>query len=228
VALPTDAIFEVGGSLLAAASVFLLKRVRKFVWRRIRFLLGHKAHFTQRLVESDLTIYTLLHRLIDRLDADRAFIFQFHNGQTFSFRNPVWKMSCTHPAVRAGYSQNHHNMRDILASTALEIVVPLYGIYSAGASNHPCSACQECAKQHKGLAVFNVDEMPEVPAKGMLLTHGIKAMVFTPLMHDGEVGGFVGVDFCRLNVDEIQGKNLSELCKVSTQIAAELAQRKRL
>jgi hypothetical protein len=220
---------EVIGSAVAAVAPLVFRGVRSRVWKFIRHAIGkHERYITEQMVQSELGVYAELNDLLTSLNADRAYVFQFHNGAVFSFRNPVWKLSCTHPAVRAGYSKGYDAMKDVIASTVIELIAPLYGIYGPGTSIHPCHGCLECSKQGRGLAIYDIDQMPETTVKGTLQNRGIKTMVFTPLIYNGDIGGFMGVDYCNSTVGNVSKQCLAELCKASTRVASMLEGKWRL
>ena len=227
--METTTVGGVIGSALAAVAPLVVKSIRSRLWKNIRRAFGqHDRYITQKMIESELDIYGTLTGLLTSLGADRAYVFQFHNGAIFSFRNPVWKLSCTHPSVRPGYSKGYDSMQDVIASTVIELIAPLYGIYGPGTAAHPCKACVECAKHGRGLAVFDVEQMPETTTKGTLQTRGVKSMAFTPLIHDGEIGGFMGLDFCTASAEEVATRCLADLCKASTRVSSMLEAKRKL
>ena len=91
------------GAIATIASVFLRQRFSKSK-NRDPILTEHQ--------NSD-NIYTALNFVMEQMGADRAYIFQFHNGSYYMSGRSQQKFSCTHETTTQGvsressYSQNH-------------------------------------------------------------------------------------------------------------------------
>ena len=57
-------------------------------------------------------VYTALNYAVDTLGADRAYVFQFHNGGHYYSGRGQQKFSCTHEVVGQGISAEHINSQN--------------------------------------------------------------------------------------------------------------------
>lgn len=91
------------GAFATIASVFMRQRFSK------------SRKFDPILTEHQNSdnIYTALNFVMEQMGADRAYIFQFHNGSYYMSGRSQQKFSCTHETTtqgvsrESGYSQNH-------------------------------------------------------------------------------------------------------------------------
>jgi len=156
-------------------------------WYRYR-----KLHPIARSVLANRKVHTLLVELRTRTDADRAYIYLFHNGQVFSNKNPLWRMSCTQETCRQGISHEIDHRQSVLASTVWDGLAPFFGdIKDIG------DGCQEINMHKNKVYVFTVHDMTDSYWKRALVAHGVKYKIASPIIdHRNEIVGLVAIDFC--------------------------------
>jgi hypothetical protein len=151
------------------------------------------------------------------LNADRVFISQCHNGNQFTNKKQIWKISRTYEIAAAGVSYESANMQNVMAISVWDM---LSGIFDPKLKKY-CeklkgSVCAEC-RNHYGVFKYEVGKMPESFAKVMLRNQGVEVYLQVPVTDEGtNIIGFVGVEFLdnRLNLD-----NPCYLCQKVSEIS---------
>lgn len=185
----------------------ILKILKKFVGR---FLPEYPV---KREVELNREIYTALVELRAVADADRAYVFRFHNGIEFLPSHPAWKLSCTHEVVRPGVSYESGKIQGLLVSLIPNIVgAVMTGSTSAsGIAVSACKSCDyqiKCLKENKRVIVIKVGDLENNYSKYWLESQNIKTAVFCGIAQNGNVYGMVGLDFCST---EISPENIADI-----------------
>jgi len=194
-------VIEVIGAVLAAAVLWLIKENGE----RIKLWAGTLARSVlwagdDRLTEGDIKLQQqvndLLLELRVRAGASRAYIDQFHNGQWFSPRAPVWRMSMTHERCAPGVSSIVESQRNIPVSTVLDYVSFLWS----------CDRCPDGVAKvpvdpplSSDVFVFVIPQLAESQIKLYFMNSGIHTLLMTALRdaRDHEhIVGLVGIDFC--------------------------------
>lgn len=67
-------------------------------------------------IASAVKVDVILKSLLEDLKADRATVFQFHNGEHFYTGNSIDKMTATHENALRGISREHRNSVGLFAS----------------------------------------------------------------------------------------------------------------
>lgn len=137
-------------------------------------------------------ILLLLKRLIKTLDADRAYIFEFHNGNYFSSGLPMQKFTCTYEVVEDGISAECHNPGEYRVSNFNEYIMNII--------------------KQRDFIIEDVDGMQEKPLlKNLLIQKGVKSLYNFPIrdIKDKTIG-FIGVDFVKENI-KLSEENINQL-----------------
>ena len=174
-------------------------------------------------IEKDMKIREILIELRTLVKADRASLFQFHNGDSFSTSNPIFKVSNTHESVAPGISSEIGGLQDIKASSLIEHLKSFWkdhyekGLYKI--SPDYCAECPtDCSASPKKVIFLNVSELEDGYEKSSLVEQGIKYLVDVPIHKDGSCIGFVTVNYCFENDIEKIKKYAREFCKHASQI----------
>lgn len=217
---------EVIGLVIALGVIAVTALLRDFLWSRSKALLellmltGH--NLTWRDVRTDRCILDVLVELRVRVDADRAYVYQFHNGSYFTTKNPVWKMSCTHEVCRAGIAYVAREMQALPVSIMMEYLAGLWGDADTlphGVENVMC----QCANEKQTVLWYAIDEIPESMGKSLLRAHGVCCMLLAPLRDGENIVGLVGVDYCDVTTGEAS-EFAAALCEAASQIPYILTQ----
>lgn len=127
-------------------------------------------------------VYLVLSRVLQDTGADRAFVFQFHNGDYFYTGNSIDKMTNTHEVALPGISREQVNCTNVMVAPYRSIVSSLISkdIYS----------------------VLNIDEAKSYNEKSFLAERGVKSTHMV-LMTDStkKPVGFIGIDFVKDEAD---------------------------
>lgn len=188
-----------GGAAVALVVVLILgRRIWRKITSRFQVLSGYPV---KREAEKNKEIYNELVELRALTDADRAYVFRFHNGMEFLPSHPAWKVSCTHEVVKHGVTYESAKLQGILVSLIPKIISAVISgaTNTAGFSTPDCGDCPfktKCVKENKRVLIIQVDEIESSFCKFHLEAQNIKTVILCGIAKGGAVYGFVGVDFC--------------------------------
>jgi len=228
----------IGSVILAGVSVTIIAIHKKLtnwflntIWNKLS-----KRYRNSKLnvveINADVKIREILIELRTITRADRASLFQFHNGSVFSTKNPIWKVSNTHESVAPGISSEIGNLQDIKSSSLVETLQCFWRDtnYPSGVeklSPKYCSDCPNMDKPHRKRCIFiNVDELEEGYSKTLLVEQGIDYLIDAPIFNDmGNCIGFVTVNYCTEQDQETIKKYCKDVCRNASHIEFTLMNR---
>lgn len=179
---------QIGTWLAIGGGLVLLDQVRNRIqeWYRIR-----KLHPIARSVQANRRVHSLLVELRTKTDADRACVFLFHNGQVFSNKNPLWRVSCTQEYCRDGISHEIDSLQNILASMLWDGLAPLFGMdLDMGISTR--------YRLTHNVYVMDVVQMNDSYYKRSLIARGVRTNIVTPILDRSEIVGYVALNYNEL------------------------------
>ena len=212
-----------------ALGVLIYKKFKEaFMAWLIDYLTVHQQAPNKRDINNQEAISKKIVSITSSCLADRCFIFEFHNGNTFSSNQPVFRMSCTYEHCKDGIAYQSSQLQNVITSLVLEIIKPLFGDgVSKGVGCMTCKNCHGTVKcPLKGVYRYKVREMSEGYSKAILLMQGINEMLLTPILNRNGTGliGFMGVVFCNEEVE--LPDDYTVLCREATTVGFILEQRK--
>jgi len=220
----------IGTAILGAISIILVLLNKKLtswflekIWAKISPKYKH-SKFKKDSIEKDKKIREILIELRTISGADRACLFQFHNGSSFTTRNPIWKVSNTHESVAPGISSEIGNLQDIKASSIIETLRVFWDSdYPNGIeqiSPDYCGDCPNIVKHNEKKIIFiDVEKLEDSYSRALLIEQGIKYLIDVPIFN-GDVNcvGFVAVNYCGEHDIEDVKNHAREICKNASQI----------
>lgn len=142
-------------------------------WQYTEFTL----HSLDKDVQRDMAITDILYKTLEKKQADRCYVFRFHNGGLFAGGVPFKKTSCTHEVVKVGVSREINNLQQIPLSTVPEFA--------------------EAIVKNPDVFVLRTSELKRGTFRSILEAEAIRVILCHRLMVNDEVWGFVGVDYLR-------------------------------
>lgn len=130
-----------------------------------------------------------LSHILEGAAADRAYIFQFHNGVTFYTGEHAQRFSCTYEVVSPGTSREAQNLQN------LHISVFAWWISETLAGN---------------MMYEYTDSIPDYTTRMTLSQQGIESILAKPLIYKGQIVGILGVDYVGRQNAFIDGIALNE------------------
>jgi hypothetical protein len=128
------------------------------------------------VLDVDVLINSSLNNLMNEYEADRAYIFIFHNGVTYYSGGHKNKMSCDYEVTNLGISSTANDLQDI--------PVTLYPDFVLGCIND--------------LMYYpTIDSLKEGRLKKTLQVQGIKGIAVAPYYRDDKLVCLIGVDFIK-------------------------------
>lgn len=127
-------------------------------------------------IENDLLIDKALSELLTKTDSDRAYIFRFHNGDTYYNGTHKSKMSNDYEVVRDG-------------------VVP----QAQRLQNLPTSLYLPWIKETIDGKMFytDIEGIKDLRVRYSLRSQGIKAIACAPYYRNGKLFAIIGIDYIR-------------------------------
>lgn len=222
--------------VVATAAVLLRAKLAstliKFLEKKLNWkIFKSNTHLNKKEIAKDIQIQDSLAELRIKATADRSYVFQFHNGNMFTCKNQMWKLSCTHESVSSAIKPNIGELQNILSSSVSSLLYPLWeentenfhGVERISPDYCQCTRKDIC-KAPVGVYLYVVEKLSPGYAKGLLVNHSVLYMLQAPLLdaQDNRIG-FIGLDYCweESNIEEI--KSCAELlCTAAHAIAYEL------
>lgn len=124
-------------------------------------------------------IINALKYLKEELNADRAYVFEFHNGSYFSSGNPMQKFTCSYEVVADGVSAECHNPGEYRMSNYNDYISQII--------------------HERDYIITNIDNMTSDPLlKALLTKKGVQSLYNVPIRtFGGQTIGFIGLDYVK-------------------------------
>lgn len=184
--------------LLGGLCIVFLERLRQ---KAMDWYKQRKLHPIAKSVQANKKVNNLLIELRAKLDADRASVFLFHNGQVFSNKNPLWRVSCTQECCKTGVSHEIASLQNILASLFWDGLDPLFE--QGATSVHGIQSFKLPTGQF--VYVMDVHSMNDSFFKRSMITRGVSKKLICPLS-DGkkEIVGYVALNYCSSEIMDLE------------------------
>jgi len=177
----------------------LLKAVRDFLINIVTLIV---KKFLNKLSfrESAGLIAYIRDRLVElrtMMDADRAYVHEFKNGEQFSAKNPVWRVFRTYEKCREGIIYQSSTLKGENVSTIFDTIEPVLigSTKNAGMKIMDCNACPHPCKS-RNTVIYKIDEMPHTASRQMMISHNVKVSVQVGLNVRNNVVGILGMEYC--------------------------------
>ena len=160
-----------------------------------------------QLWEMHSEVHEALTEARTKVDAARAMIIQFHNGEYFLDGSGVKKMSTSHESLRYGISSCGEKLQNILISMCVSLL----------------SLVKKDASTVTYMSTWSEEEASSY-CKNFLDLHNVLAFSVKPLKHHGLTTGFVMFQWCSTDkVDAIDESVVSKIIdesvrKISTHL----------
>jgi hypothetical protein len=172
-------------------------------------------------IKCDSNIYKELTRTLISVKASRIGLFQFHNGNTFSTNNPIWKVSNTHEICENGVASEISNVQDVKASLLNPLISALVNKTQSDGISHVEHGDVECVG---GLGVYRIDteRTTNTYFHAFLLNRSSKFGLASPIVNiDDQVVGYIMVEFCSDGdmTPDMLSDNSKMICDTSAMIS---------
>lgn len=147
--------------------VLLLEKARHWIstWWQNRLL-----HPLAKAIQANKDVQALLIELRAKTDADRVYLYLFHNGQSFSNLSPIWKLTCTQEVCKPGITHELSKLQGILASTVWEMLAPFFG-----------EKVQGVDQIDNDVYVIFTEKMYDCHLRQSMTSRGIQCKIFSPM-----------------------------------------------
>lgn len=208
--------------LLEYKSISLLTKFKKILKRKHKPIISNNMIKIFDIINSELAV------IKKEMKSDRAFIFEFHNGDYFVSKNSRYKLSRTYEKVSYGISLESINLQSIDVTLVWDdylkpffVKVPEdnlpFGFFYIKDEENDCSVCK--SKDDTILIDVNKMDSFDGPSKIMLENQGVKYSILTAIVSSsGVIYGILGFDYINTTLD-LKDVSISNICRLSKQIA---------
>jgi hypothetical protein len=174
-----DLFVEIEG--LIALVVALLTVISTFggIYLRRKWVDNSRQKDLEQVSYKNGEVIKVLKSLLFDFGADRAYVFEFHNGDYFLSGMPIRKFTCTYEVVSDGVSAECHNPGEYRISNYNEYISSII---------HERDYLVECVEEMDTDALL----------KSLLTKKGVKSLYNVPIRtYSGKTVGFIGLDFVK-------------------------------
>jgi len=158
---------------------------------------------SQEQFDIALKTHAMLSELRSKLRADRAYIFEIHNGDDFPSVAPNHKLTCTYEVVNEGVSEFATMLQNIKASYIYDftnaVFMPSMQLPKGMYKTKDMIKCKDGQCSNIGGMFIHVNEMPEGFTKNLWRQKGVKDMIVVPILNVDKHTpiGMLALDYCR-------------------------------
>ena len=158
------------------------------VWLKHHLTCKDHCTIMKKEMKQNANVYTALQYTLAETGADRAYVFEFHNGDHYFSGRGQQKFSCTYEVVGKGISSEASDSQNYRVSNFHHYIHSLI---------HDGSFCQPNLEKSEDYAFYK-----------LLEKKGVKSLYNVPLKTlNGKIIGFLGLDFVREERDDPELKN---------------------
>lgn len=135
-------------------------------------------------------VYAALKYTMGKSNADRVYVYEFHNGDVYYSGGSQQKFSCSYEEVKEGISSEAQNSQNFRVSNFHHFIDRLIN--------------------EEGFCCDTVDAIEDVTFKHLLQDRGVKSFYAVPIKTlSGKIIGLLGIDYVKKEREECA--NLNEL-----------------
>lgn len=178
-------------------------------------------HKSRHLPEpEDLAKYYSIDNMLavmqDNTQTDRVSICQFHNGESFSVQNPIFKFTCSHEFLSPGVKPASDPVKRLIVSNYLDLIGPLYSDNYLGEGITkfiPTSGTPSYCNGDVRIIRYETDKMKFSATRYLFESLGIDVMYSIP-MHDtrGRLIGAINFQYLNQVTDTFDSVDIKDLC----------------
>lgn len=177
-------------------------------------------HKSRHLPEpEDLAKYYSIDNMLavmqDNTHTDRVSICQFHNGESFSVQNPIFKFTCSHEFLSPGVKPASDPVKRLIVSNYLDLIGPLYSdnYLVEGIAKFVPSSGLSYSNGTVRIIRYETDKMKFSATRYLFESLGIDVMYSIPL-HDsrGRLIGAINFQYLNQVTDIFDKVDLKDLC----------------
>ena len=216
-------------SPLLDTAVTVLAIVIPLCFRKIRdkiiewgkeFIRKHKQH-NHSPAQEDLARYYSIDNILavmqDNTGTDRVSICQFHNGESFSVQNPIFKFTCSHEFLTPGVKPASDPVKRLIVSNYLDLIGPLYSdnYMGPGISVEVAEETGDMTYNNGPARIIKYEaaNMRFSATRYLFESLGVAVMYSVPL-HDqkGRLVGAINFQYLNEATDTFKEVDLKDLC----------------
>lgn len=225
--LTDSATAEWVSSIVVLIVISLFKNVRDGVFRFLKRVFNIHTALNATSIKPLTKINETMTVLRNVLNADRVSLYQFHNGESFSLANPIFKLTCSHEIVKKGLCYESEKIKAVCVSNLMDLCSPLISTVVSDKSVKELRYCENCDNPKScpvlpgALQVlhFDVDQMQYSYFKHVLSENGVQHAVATLLYSSNKKPiGIICAQYMGKEMPIKNKKHICAFCDVATSI----------
>lgn len=203
-------------AVLAVAIPLCFRKIRDGLvkWGK-EFIAKHKHRHLPEL--EDLSRYRSVDNLLavmqDNTKTDRVSICQFHNGESFSVQNPIFKFTCSHEFLTPGVNPASDLVKRLLVSNYIDLIGPLYDDSYLNTGVTRLEVSTEHNNKHARIIKFVTEEMKFSATRYLFESLGVAVMYSVPLRDGkGKLIGAINFQYLTDAKDIFDKIDLQDIC----------------
>lgn len=205
-------------TVLAIAIPLCFQRVRDYLIKKCKeFINKHKKHHSPEPEDMKryFSIDNTLAVLQDNTKADRISVCQFHNGESFSVHNPIFKFTCSYEFLTPGVKPAASVVQRLIVSHYMDLIGPLYSddFLRNGAEHYDTTdKCDECDEIPRMIR-YEASNMTYNQTRYLFEGLGVDVMYSVPLFDTkGKLMGVINFQYLNALSDSFEDVDLKDLC----------------
>jgi len=205
------------GTLLAAIALYAVRAILE----KIKQEFENKGRVPSSkdfgtIILNDKMVMDVISELRMTMGANRAIVYQFHNGDHFSSNRPTWKISATHESCYQGIGYKTNRTKGIPCTSLLDMLLPSFGSQVKGVKR----VDNVKDTYHIGVFWFVVKEMSFSMVRSCLEMSDVDYMVTTALIHpiDKDIIGLLSIEFCQ-DAKELEPEDAQSIMRFAAKVS---------
>lgn len=181
------------------------------------FIHKHKKHHSPEL--EDMVRYGSIDAMLavmqDNTKTDRVSICQFHNGESFSVSNPIFKFTCSHEFITPGVRPAAGVVQRLIVSNFMDLIGPLYSdsLLRPGAERLELDVSQFDNGAPPRIIKYRASDMSFTQTRYLFEGLGVEVMYSLPLYDKkGRLMGAINFQYLNEVSDSFNEVDIRDLC----------------
>jgi hypothetical protein len=197
--------------LFLGGVVFLKDRIVDYfksnIWSKLKKLFGiHQKLDDNKVFIQDVydEIVSLRHTMV----ADRSFILEFSNGEKFSSKNPIFKVSRSYSSIGLGISPDKEISLGVPITLYWDIFQAFFGtskydINGVSILKSKTPLCKTECRYNERVYLVDVDNLASSTFKNISIMNGTKYYLISHILNNsGNIIGLLGVEYLSSDIDK--------------------------
>jgi hypothetical protein len=185
----------IGGAIIPIAG-YCVPAIKNWLYDKKNKL--KRKTLKKEYVVKDYIIIQQMTELLIHCNADRTYLNQFHNGDHFlpSYKNAIWKISCSHEVPKVGVIRHYRDFQSVLISHVNEYIAPtIIGDSGETISGVHYVTLNKKKYPNRNVVLFDVANMTNCYMRQKFIDGGVRFVATMNLLDGNESVGAISVEY---------------------------------